>query len=157
MRADEFIQKDRKLDEILPLVVGAARGIAAGAKLGAKAIGAASKIGGQVSKAIGKTAATTTSKVGQALGSTGTTTVANPPQQPNQKQNRDIERAKSELIQPGKQIPLPNTAKGGVQNYKVTKVQGDDVEIENPDALKDPTAPKKVVYKKQDLMKSISI
>ena len=153
MRADEFIKEDTKLDEILPLVIGAARGLAAGAKLGAKAVGAASKIGGQVAKAVGST----TSKVGQALGSTGSTTVSNPPQQPNQAQNRDIEQAKDKLIQPGKQIPLANTAKGGVQNYKVTKVQGDDVEIENPDALKDPTAPKKVVYKKQDLKRSIAI
>lgn len=153
MRANEFIKEEEKLDEVLPLVIGAARGLAAGAKLGAKAIGAAARIGGQVAKAVGST----TSKVGQALGSTGSTTVANPSQQPNQKQNRDIDRAKDQLIQPGKQIPLPNTAKGGIQNYKVTKVQGDDVEIENPDALKDPTAPKKVVYKKQDLKKSIAI
>lgn len=156
MRADEFIKEDAKLDEVLPLVIGAARGLAAGAKLGAKAIGAASKIGGQVAKAVGR-GTPPTSKVGQALGSTGSTTVSNPPQQPNQAQNRDIEQAKDRLIQPGKQIPLPNTAKGGVQNYKVTKVQGDDVEIENPDALKDPTAPKKVVYKKQDLKRSIAI
>lgn len=153
MRADEFINEDEKLDEVLPLVIGAARGLAAAGKLGAKAVGAASRIGSQVSKAVGRG----TSQVGQALGSTGTTTVANPPQQPNQKQNRDIDRAKDQLIQPGKQIPLPTPSKGGIQNYKVSKVQGDDVEIENPDALKDPTAPKKIVYKKQDLKKSIAI
>ncbi len=156
MRANEFIKESEKLDEVLPLVIGAARGLAAGAKLGAKAIGAAAKIGGQVKKAVGRGAATA-SQVGQALGSTGTTTVANPPQKPNPKQDREIDRAKDQLIQPGKQIPLPNTSKGGIQNYKVTKVQGDDVEIENPDALKDPTAPKKIVYKKQDLKRSISI
>lgn len=153
MRINEFITDEEKLDEVLPLVIGAARGLAAGAKLGAKAAGAAAKIGGQVAKAVGST----TSKVGQALGSTGTTTVANPPQQPNQSQSRDIERAKDQLIQPGKQIPLPTPTKGGVQNYKVTKIQGDNVEIENPDALKDPTAPKRVVYNKQDLKKSIAI
>lgn len=153
MRANEFMKEEQKLDEILPLVIGAARGLAAGARLGAKAVGAAARIGGQAAKAIGGSV----SKVGQALGSTGTTTVANPPQKPNPKQDREIDRAKDQLIQPGKQIPLPNTAKGGIQNYKVTKVQGDDVEIENPDALKDPTAPKKVIYKKQDLKRSMSI
>jgi hypothetical protein len=156
MRASEFISEEQKLDEVLPLVIGAARGVAAGAR----AVGAAAKIGAKAAGAmgaIGRGAANTTSKIGQALGNTGTAVVSNPPQQPNQKQNRDIEKAKDQLIQPGKQIPLPTVDKGGIQNYKVTKVQGDNVEIENPNALKDPTAPEKVVYKKQDLKRSITI
>jgi len=59
------------------------------------------------------------------------------------------------MIKPGKAIPLP-TEKGS-QNFKVSKIQGNEVEIENPAAMKDPSQPKKVVYKKDDLKRSLTI
>jgi hypothetical protein len=52
-------------------------------------------------------------------------------------------------IKPGKSIKLPTNTPGGKKSYKVTKTQGDDVEIEDPTAK--PGEPSKMTYKKQDL------
>lgn len=151
MRANEFISEQQKLDEVLPLVVGAGRGVGTAAKT----IGKVGAIKSAAQKAVGR--------VGQAMGATkadpqGQTTQPQstiPPDQPDPKQAADINRAKTLMIQPGKQLPLPTQT--GSKNFKVSKVQGDEVEIENPDALKNPTQPKKIVYKKDDLKRSLTI
>lgn len=151
MRANEFISEAEKLDEIMPLVIGAARGVATGAKTLAK-IGAmknaAQKAIGRVGQPMGATKA-------DPQGQTAQPQTTTPPDQASAKQSADIDRAKNVMIQPGKQVPLPTQA--GSKNFKVTKVQGDEVEIENPDALKNPTQPKKIVYKKDDLKRSMTI
>jgi signal peptidase I len=68
----------------------------------------------------------------------------------------DVDKAKDTLMQPGKKLVLP-TQTGKPQTFKITKVAGDNVEIENPDAAREPGQPDKVTYNKQDIKKSISI
>lgn len=146
MRASEFISEDERLNELLPLVV------AGGAKTLAK-----------------NATQTAVGRVGKPMGSTPTqgnpnATQTNTPQQPNQqqtqqqpdaKQQQANDLAKDKMIRPGQSIPLPTTK--GSQDFKVGKIQGNEVEIENPMASKDPTQPKKVVYKKDDLKRSLTI
>jgi hypothetical protein len=139
MRADEFINSDEKLDEILPLIGMAARSVAgmAAKNIGKAAVGAAAQKIGQ--------------KVSGMAGSQAQPTVPG-----DNKRYADIDRAKDTLLQPGKKLVLP-TQTGKPQAFKITKVAGDEVEIENPDAVKDPSQPDKITYDKQDIKKSISI
>jgi hypothetical protein len=139
MRADEFINSDEKLDEILPLIGMAARSVA-----------------GMAAKNIGKSVAgAAAQKIGQKIsGMSGTQTQPTVPG--DNKAYADIDRAKNTLLQPGKKLVLP-TQTGKPQTFKITKVAGDEVEIENPDAVRDPSQPDKVTYNKQDIKKSISI
>ena len=158
MRASEFIKEEEKLDEVLPLITGAAAlaggamrlagGVASGVGAAAKGIG---KGIGAAAKGIGKGVGAVSTRVGQSMG----------PAQPDEKSNDPAaraaaERAKDQMLRPGSQVKLPTAGPGGAQPFKVTKVQGNEVEIENPDA-KDPTQPNKLVYNKADLKKSMSI
>lgn len=156
MRASDFIKEEERLDELLPLVVAGARGVATGAKTLSK-IGAVKKATqsatGRVGKPMGAPNAAPTQADPNAQTNNPQSTV--PPDQPDPKQAADLDRAKDQLIGPGKEIPLP-TEKGS-QNFKVGKIQGDEVEIENPAAMKNPTQPKKVIYKKDDLKRSMTI
>lgn len=150
MRADEFINEEQKLDEVLPLITGAAAlaggamslaggvasGVGAVAKGAGKAIGA---VGGAAAKGINKAVGT------------------QKPQKLDPKQAQDIDRAKDQLIRPGKKIVLPTQGPGGPQAFKVSKVQGDEVEIENPEGNKSPNQPNKLVYKKSDVKSTIKI
>jgi hypothetical protein len=164
MRASEFINENERLDELLPLVVGAARGVAAGAKVLSK-IGAAKKKSQQATGRVGDpmgapAGAAPTQPAGAAVkadpqGQTNAPQSTVAPDQANPQQAAQIDRAKDQLIQPGKNIPLPTDV--GIKNYKVGKIQGDEVEIENPAAKKNPTEPSKVIYKKDDLKRSLSL
>jgi hypothetical protein len=143
MRADEFINSDEKLDEILPLI-----GMAAGA--------AARSVAGMAAKQVGKAVAgAAAQKIGQKVAG-----MAGSQKQPTLPGDNtayaDVDRAKDALLQPGKKLVLPTQA-GTPQAFKITKVAGDEVEIENPDAIKDPSQPDKITYNKQDIKKSISI
>jgi hypothetical protein len=170
MRASEFIREDEKLNELLPLVVGGARAIAGGAKTLAKfgaAKNATQTAVGRVGKPMGSTPTqgnpnATQPTQQQQPNATQPTQQQQPnatqptqQQQPNQQQQKAADIAKDNLIKPGQSIPLP-TGKGS-QDFKVGKIQGDEVEIENPAAASDPTQPKKVVYKKDDLKRSLTI
>ena len=57
-------------------------------------------------------------------------------------------------LKPGTNIQMPTTT-GQVGNFKVTRVTANDVEIENPDKLKNPNEPDRVIYNKQDLAKAM--
>ena len=151
MRASDFIREEEQLNELLPLVIAGARGVAAGAKTLSK-IGAAKK-----------TAQTATGRVGKPMGTEPTqgnpnaTQTTTPTQQPNAQPDQAQQAAdvaKDNMIKPGKSVALPT--KDGSQEFKVAKIQGNDVEIENPDAAKDPSQPKKVVYNKDDLKRSMT-
>ena len=72
------------------------------------------------------------------------------------KQIRAADRAVDKLIRPGTKIPLPSTS-GKPEQFKIVKIQGNDVEIENPEANKDLAQPKRLTYKKDDIKKSIAI
>ena len=56
-------------------------------------------------------------------------------------------------LRTGATVDLPTKTPGGTKAYKVTRAQGDDVEIEDPQA-KD-GEPRKMVYKKQDLERAM--
>jgi hypothetical protein len=158
MRANEFIKEEEKLDEVLPLITGAASlaggamrmagGVASGIGAAARGIG---KGVGAAAKGIGKGVGAVSTRVGQSMGP------ATPDEKSTDPASRAAaDRAKDQLIKPGSQVKLPTPGPGGNQPFKVTRVQGNEVEIENPDA-KDPTQPNKLVYNKADLKKSMSI
>lgn len=158
MRASEFIREEEKLDEVLPLITGAASLAGGAMKLAggvASGIGAAAKgIGkgiGAAAKGVGKGVGAVSTRVGQSMG----------PAEPDENSTDPVARAaasqaKDKLIKPGAQIQLPTAGPGGKQPFKVTKIQGNEVEIENPDA-KDPTQPNKLVYNRDDLKRSITL
>jgi hypothetical protein len=50
---------------------------------------------------------------------------------------------------------LPTAGTGGTGEFKITGIQGDEVEIENPRPT--PGEPSKTVYKKDDIKKSMSL
>lgn len=138
MRAKDFITLSQQLDEVMPLVTNS--NSLAKAK--------------QNSQVIKKTSGT--------MGSTGTIKPQGTVQQQTQNapDQADITQAEIQVdkaIQPGKQIPLPTAGTGKPQNFKITAVKGDEVEIENPDGHRDPNQPNKLTYKRQDIKKSIAI
>lgn len=150
MRADEFIREDEKLDEIIPLVTGAASAIGGAAKLAggiASGVGAAAK---GIGKGIGAAAKGTGKAVG-AVGSAAAKAIGAKDDAP------EIDQAKDNMLRPGNKIKLPTKTAGGPSEFKVTRVQGQDVEIENPDANTNKDEPQKVVYKRDDLKKSMQV
>jgi hypothetical protein len=163
MKADEFITEDDRLDEILPLLVGAARGVgmAAGAaaragigaaKLGAKAVGAAANAAGAVAKGVGSAA--------RAVGSVASAPSKGVGQQAASKvagtaKDKALDVAKDQLLKPGSTIALPSAT--GQTNYKVSSVRGADVELDNPDAKRDPTQPTKLLYKKDSIKQNMAL
>lgn len=140
MRADEFISKDQKLDEIRPLLVGAAK---APGK-----VGTAMNVAKTVGKGI-KGAAKLAGKAVDAVGSIGDTA-------DEKNKQKEIDQAKDNLIKPGRDIELP-TDKGSTQKFKVAKVSPDEVELENPDGTKSPNQPNRFVYNKQDIKQSMPL
>ena len=56
-------------------------------------------------------------------------------------------------LRTGATVDLPTKAPGGTKAFKVTRAQGDDVEIEDPQAK--PGDPSKMIYKKQDLERAM--
>jgi hypothetical protein len=151
MRANEFIKEEEKLDELLPLITGTAGLIGGAMKMAggvASGVGAASR---GIGKGVGAVAGAAGKKVAGMMGNDDEEQKRKDP-----KAYADIDRAKDTLLQPGKKLILP-TQQGKAQPFKITKVAGDEVEIENPDAIKDPNQPEKITYKKQDIKKSISI
>lgn len=174
MRADEFISEEQKLDEILPLLVGAARGVAAAA-------GGAAKVAGKVGAAVGRGVVGAANSVGKlaasSLGSdtahadpnsvVGTQTKPNiktsevPPKPSTQRPTvtpalQDKAATTMTNLKPGANLQLP-TGTGRVGNFKISKVMGQNIEIENPDKNKNPNEPDKLVYNKDDLMKSLGV
>lgn len=150
MRADEFIHEEEKLDEIIPLVTGAASLVGGAAKL---AGGVASGVGA-AAKGIGKGVGAVAKGAGQAVGAVGSAAAkAIKPKD----DDPEIDQAKDNMLRPGNKIKLPTKTTGGPTEFKVTRVQGQDVEIENPDAGTNNQEPSKVVYKKDDLKKNMQV
>lgn len=138
MRSKEFITLEQQLDEVIPLITN--RNSLAQAKQG--------------NRVVKKPAGT--------IGTTGTIkTQGTAQKQVQQMPDRaDITQAEIQIdkaIQPGKQIPLPTAGSGKPQNFKITAVKGDEVELENPDGHRDPNQPNKLTYKRNDIKKSIAI
>jgi hypothetical protein len=174
MRASEFISEEQKLDEILPLLVGAARGVAAAA-------GGAARVAGKVGAAatrgvvgaansVGKLAA---SKLGSDQEPNDPNKVVGTQTQPNVKTSQIPPKPSTQRpsvtpalqdkaamamanLKPGANLQLP-TGTGRVGNFKISKVMGQNIEIENPDKNKNPNEPDKLIYNKDDLMKSLGV
>jgi len=175
MKFDEFEKGARKqladsrnitedqLDEILPAIAAIARGGAALAKGAAKVGGAAargaSKLAARGAKSAIKTAAksiggrepeqepndpnaTVGGQEEQPMGATGS-------QGTQGTSGTKPTGTQVDPIKAGKKIQMPAGKTNKPTNFKITKVQGDDVEIENPQPK--PGEPKKFTYKKQDL------
>jgi hypothetical protein len=137
MRATEFITLEQKLDEVIPLITNSN------------------------SLAVAKQNASVTNKQTKTTGTVGTVKTKGTVQQQTQQtpEPADITQAEIQIdkaIQPGKQIPLP-TGAGRSQNFRITAVKGDEVEIENPDGHRNPNQPNKLTYKRKDIKKSIAI
>jgi len=150
MRASEFVREEDELNEVMPLIGIAAR--AAGAAKGMQAArGAANKTQGGNLPAAGATAANPNQQ---------NDTIGEPDdeeEQPvhNPLRKQALDRAKDQMIRPGADVSLPTDGTGGPEEFKVTNIQGDDVEIENPNPA--PGEPRRVVYKKDDVKKSMSL
>jgi hypothetical protein len=138
MRATEFITLEQKLDEVIPLITNSN------------------------SLAVAKQNASVTNKQTKTMGTIGTVKTKGTMQQQTKQtpEPADITQAEIQIdkaIQPGKQIPLPTAGTGRPQNFRITAVKGDEVELENPDGHRDPNQPNKLTYKRKDIKKSISI
>lgn len=163
MRASEFIREEEKLDEVLPLVTGAASlaggamklagGVASGVGSAAKGIG---KGVGAAAKGVGKGAGNLASKVGQPKPGD---TIGEPDDEQNTSTDparaQAIDRAKDQMIKPGANVKLPTDGTGGPEEFKIAGMQGDEIEIENPNPA--PGEPRKIVHKKDDIKKSMSL
>jgi hypothetical protein len=165
MRAAEFIREEEKLDEILPLIGLAARGIAGGAakmagKAALKGVGALAK---GAARTVGKTAGAAINAFGSddeddqgaidkndPNAKVGTQTQPQP--QPSAGSNKPVDPTNNPAVdfRPGAKINLPSTT-GKVGNFKITKVTGDQVEIENPDKFKVPGEPDKLTFTRDEL------
>lgn len=143
MRVNEFVKEEEQLDEVLPLITGAAA-LAGGVMKGA----------GAAAKGIGKGVGAAAKGVGSAVGAVGNK-VAGAVTGDDEPEDPAVDQAKDKMIKPGAKLPLATKATGGPENFKVTRVQGDEVEIENPKPQG--SEPSKVVYKRDDLKKSLSL
>lgn len=145
MRANEFMSEEDHLNEVLPLVGLAARG--AGGMLAKGAARMAQGAAGAAKKPFN-------SPQGQ---NNQQTMGAEDPAAPNTTPIKQaaIDQAKDQILKPGAEVNLATDGAGGPQGFKVSNVQGDNVEIENPNP--GPGEPDRVVYKKTDLKKSMTL
>lgn len=178
MKAHEFISEEQKLDEILPLLIGAARGVAAG-------VGAAGRVAGKIGRSASRGVVGAAGSAGRmAAGKLGAAVTQEPPVQnnpnavvgtqttpnmtsaaapastaqpptANSKMQGNVDPAMAN-IKPGVNLQLP-TGTGKVGNFKISKVMGKNIEIENPDKNKNPNEPDKLVYNRADLIKSMGM
>lgn len=147
MRASEFIREEEKLDEVLPLVGAAAKAVG-----GAMARGAAAKGAGSLARgAAGMAAKPFQSQTGDTIGEPDDQETT--PTDPARAQALD--RAKDQVIKPGANVKLPTDGTGGPEEFKIAGMQGDEVEIENPNPA--PGEPRKIVHKKDDIKQSMSL
>lgn len=172
MRAKDFIKEEEKLDEILPLIGLAARGAGALAGGAARLAGrAALKGAGALARGVGSAVS---GVAGAAAGAFGSDDEEDAEQGPNAKvgtqmqpkpsagtvrpgqQQRPQTAAKQTSpsidFRPGAKVNLPTTT-GRVGNFKVTKVTGNDIEIENPDKYKLSGEPDRMTFTRDELAK----
>lgn len=172
MRAKDFIKEEEKLDEILPLIGLAARGAGALAGGAARLAGRAALSGaGAIARGVGSAASRAAKSAVGVFGSddeedtepgpnakVGTQAQAKPSAgtvRPGQQQRPPTaakQQPSSIDFRPGAKVNLPTTT-GRVGNFKVTKVAGNDIEIENPDKYKLSGEPDKMTFTRDELAK----
>lgn len=163
MRADEFIREEEKLDEVLPLIGIAAKGVAKGvAGAVGRSVGKAAVAGaGAVARGVGGAAKAAGGMLSKGAGPAPTQsnqTMGAPDEDgadADPARAQAMDRAKDQVIKPGANINLPTDGTGGPGEFKVTGMQGDEVEIENPTPA--PGEPRRVMYKKDDIKQSMSL
>jgi hypothetical protein len=148
MKAEEFINEKQQLDEIIPLITGAAA-LAGGV---AKGVGGIAKGVGSVASGVGKGVGSVAKGAGNVVGAVGDRAA----DAIRGKDKPEVDRAKDQMLRPGKEVELPTATTGGPSKFKVTKQQGDEVEIENPDAGR-PGQPRKFIFKKDDVKQDLSV
>lgn len=135
---------EEQLDEVLPalgaIAGGAARGIAAagrvGAKMGTQVARGAAKVASNVAKNVGAQAVQGAKGAGQKLA--------------NKVGQKATDMMSKQLLQRGKKIPMPTQGPGNrPEEFEIDSVKGDEVVINNPKPK--PGEPLKTVYKKKDL------
>ena len=182
MRAHEFIKEEEQLDEILPLIPAIAGGVARAAVggVGRLAGKAALGVGKLAAKGAYKAAKGAVKTAGNVAKGAYNAVAGDdePANDPNAKVATQPATAKPELpsgnaasnpgaasatqgaksmgaepnLKVGKAIKLPTNTPGGKKNFKVTRTQGDEVEIEDPRAK--PGEPRKMTYKSADLQRA---
>ena len=140
------------------LARGAVKGATALGRAGAKAAGkaAAGAVKG-VAKGATRAAGSAVRGAAKSIAGRGNddpnATVGTQDEVPMGTQGTQGTQSKPSQIKPGKKLKLPSKTASGKPGpekaFKITKVQGDDVEIENP--MPKPGEPKKFTYNKQDL------
>lgn len=145
MRASEFIREEDKLKEVMPLIGAAAKAGAGIARAGAAAKTAVKTGGGMLPNK------------DQTMGAPDPDEEENLPQNAptDHKRAQAVNRAKDQIIQPGANVKLPTDGTGGPEEFTISGMRGDDVEIENPNPA--PGEPRKVVHKKDDIKRSMSL
>jgi len=145
MRADEFISEKQKLDEILPLITGAAS-LAGGVARGA----------GAVASGVGKGVGAAVKGIGKAVGAAGSAVAKKLGPKDDEEDSPELDQAKDQMLKPGNDIELPTSTTGGPSKFKITGRRGPDVELQNPDAATNALEPAKIVYKADALKKAMS-
>lgn len=175
MRLNEFRTEEEQLDEILPLipiaarlagkaaVKGVAKGVGALAKGAVKGAGALAK-GAASAVGIGADDETEEPQPNDPNAKVGTQPANTTKATPMGAADRNVGAATKTAgavpvagadtdLRTGSMVDLPTKTPGGKKQFKVTRAQGDDVEIEDPQAK--PGEPKRMVYKKDDLAKAM--
>lgn len=177
MRLHEFRTEEEQLDEVLPLIplAGMAARAAvggAGRLAGKAALGLGKAAAKGVAKGVGKVAKTAynavagkddeeepqtnnpNAKVGTQVDVPKDDTGAAEPVKTTAKPVGTAKPAMGATadLRTGGTIELPTKGPGGKEQFKVTRAQGDDIEIEDP---KDPNGPK-MIYKRKDLERAMS-
>lgn len=180
--AERHRVQEQQLDEIIPAIGAAAGALARGAAavgggIARKAAGAlakgAAKAAGRSIAGAAKSTARGANKVSKSLANR-TTSNDDPPEtnDPNatvgtQTSTQTTQGTQgtqgtsstkkstdqSDPIKKGKSVKLPAGKAGLPKRFKVTRVQGDDVELENP--LPKPGEPKRFVYNKDDIASNL--
>jgi hypothetical protein len=71
------------------------------------------------------------------------------------RKEREVDQRKELQLKPGNKIVLP-TATGDTSEYKITKTQGQEVEIENPDGKQSAGQPNKLTFNRDDVKASMA-
>jgi len=156
MRLAEFKDAaEKNVQEALPAILGLARASGAAANKAAQTVKTAGKAAIQSVKPQGGSGpnATVGTQGGSANNNANTATssaASSPNGIASAAADKATQQVSKKLVRPGGQIPLPNE-KNQIQQYKVDKVQGDNVTLIDPKAKMKPGQPDKVVVSRKDI------
>jgi hypothetical protein len=136
-----------RLDEVLPALAAAARGVAAAGSAAAGAVGTATRAVGQVGSQAAQTGIQAVKKVGAAAVQGASSTGKGLAKKIADKNAQAMAHA---LLKKGTKLPIPtDTPAGRPEEFEVDDVKGDEVTLKNPKPK--PGEPAKTVHKTKDL------